>query len=177
MPMNLRWSAISYAALVWVLLTFVPTAYASEYKRITWDDLMPPGWIPEPPPEFSLDIPGAQEQGEEASWESGFVEAPPSPLVKELDKQNLEIPGYVLPLVYTENSVLEFLLVPYIGACIHVPPPPDNQILYVKLKKPYQASQLYAPVWVKGTMKVARTETEYGRAGYQLEAAIARKYQ
>ena len=53
-------------------------------------------------------------------------------------------------------KVTEFLLVPYIGACIHVPPPPPNQIVYVKTtaRKSYNSKQLYDPVWVTGIISV-----------------------
>jgi hypothetical protein len=50
-----------------------------------------------------------------------------------LDGQNIRLPGYIVPLeVSEEGRTTEFLLVPYFGACIHVPPPPSNQIVHVK---------------------------------------------
>ena len=54
-------------------------------------------------------------------------------IVEELNGQRVRIPGYLLPLEVSATKVTEFLLVPYIGACIHVPPPPPNQIIYVKI--------------------------------------------
>jgi hypothetical protein len=76
-------------------------------------------------------------------------------IVKELNGQQVRIPGYLLPLEVSASRVTEFLLVPYIGACIHVPPPPPNQIVYVKIvpKKGYKSKRLYEPVWVTGTIK------------------------
>jgi hypothetical protein len=52
--------------------------------------------------------------------------------------------------------VTEFLLVPYVGACIHVPPPPPNQIVHVKVirKGGYKNENLYEPVWVTGKINV-----------------------
>jgi hypothetical protein len=72
--------------------------------------------------------------------------------VEELNGQRVRIPGYLLPLEVSATKVTEFLLVPYIGACIHVPPPPPNQIIYVKLGKNrgYKSKNLYEPVWVTG---------------------------
>ena len=74
--------------------------------------------------------------------------------VEELNGQRVRIPGYLLPLEVTNTKATEFLLVPYFGACIHVPPPPPNQIIYVKVdqKKGYKSNGLYEPVWVTGVI-------------------------
>lgn len=71
-------------------------------------------------------------------------------LVEDLDGQDVQIPGYVLPLEYDGTMVTEFLLVPYVGACIHVPPPPPNQIVYVRVPDGFESEGLFAPVWVAG---------------------------
>ena len=54
--------------------------------------------------------------------------------VPELAGQNLALPGFVLPLEYDGKKVTEFLLVPWVGACIHTPPPPPNQMVHVIAK-------------------------------------------
>jgi hypothetical protein len=75
-------------------------------------------------------------------------------VVKALNGQQVRIPGYFLPLELSDTKVTEFLLVPYIGACIHVPPPPPNQIVHVRplKKKGYSSKSLYEPVWVTGVI-------------------------
>ena len=75
-------------------------------------------------------------------------------VVKALNGQQVRIPGYFLPLELSDTKLTEFLLVPYIGACIHVPPPPPNQIVYVRTpqKKGYSSKNLYEPVWVTGVI-------------------------
>ena len=70
----------------------------------------------------------------------------------ELDGKIVRMPGYALPLEQSEDGVTEFLLVPYVGACIHVPPPPANQIVYVKLDKAYRVASLYEPIWITGKL-------------------------
>ena len=75
-------------------------------------------------------------------------------VVKELDGQQVRIPGYALPLELHDQGTDELLLVPYIGACIHVPPPPANQIVLVTLNQSYKADRLYEPVWITGQLKV-----------------------
>ena len=75
-------------------------------------------------------------------------------IVEELDGQRVRIPGYLLPLDVSGTKVTEFLLVPYVGACIHVPPPPPNQIVHVKVVQPngYNSKGLFEPVWVTGVI-------------------------
>ena len=75
-------------------------------------------------------------------------------VVQELDGKRVRIAGYLLPLEVAGANVTEFLLVPYVGACIHVPPPPPNQIVYVKVTKNagYDGKGRFEPVWVTGVL-------------------------
>jgi len=61
--------------------------------------------------------------------------------------------GYLLPLDFDGKNGVEFLLVPWVGACIHTPPPPQNQIVFIKFDKGFETSSLFAPVWVEGTLR------------------------
>ncbi len=79
-------------------------------------------------------------------------------LVTTLNGSTVRIAGYLLPLDFSEEGTSEFLLVPYIGACIHVPPPPPNQLVFVKLKQSYKSDGLFEPVWVTGQIATKRTE-------------------
>jgi len=67
-------------------------------------------------------------------------------LMPGLDGRDVKLPGYVLPLDFDGTLVKSFLLVPYVGACIHVPPPPPNQIVFVQLKGGFKSPELFAPV-------------------------------
>ena len=104
--------------------------------------------------------------------------------VHELDGKIVRIPGYALPLEHAGTGVTEMLLVPYVGACIHVPPPPANQTLYVKLNQSYKADNLFEPVWITGRMKVRATNKSLsfvdGSAGvdtaYTVEDVIVTPY-
>ncbi len=69
-----------------------------------------------------------------------------------LDGMAVRMPGYVLPLELTGGEVREFLLVPFVGACIHVPPPPPNQMVFVAADRPFVSEGLYEPVWVEGVL-------------------------
>lgn len=78
----------------------------------------------------------------------------------DLNGQTIEIGGYMLPLEYAGTKVTEFLLVPYLGACIHVPPPPPNQIVHVKLTEGIETKGLYEPVAVAGVLSTRRSSPE-----------------
>lgn len=108
-------------------------------------------------------------------------------IVEELNGQSVRIPGYLLPLELSGTHVTEFLLVPYVGACIHAPPPPPNQIVYVQTapKQGYKSEQLFDPVWVTGILKAQSLEKDLylidGTAGieigYSLQARRIEPYQ
>ncbi len=105
--------------------------------------------------------------------------------VGELEGQMIRMAGYALPLEFTEEGVKEFLLVPYIGACIHVPPPPPNQMVFVRLDQEFIAADLYTPVWITGRISVqaASRSLSYvdGQAqiatGYTLDGITVEPYQ
>jgi len=107
-------------------------------------------------------------------------------MVEELNGRRVRIPGYLLPLEVSGSKATEFLLVPYIGACIHVPPPPPNQIIYVKVdqKNGYQSKSLYEPVWVTGVIAAKSMVKDLylvdGSAGvdigYSMQATLIEPY-
>ena len=79
----------------------------------------------------------------------------------ELNGKNIRMPGYLLPLEFEDKKVVEFLLVPWVGACIHTPPPPSNQVVHVKLDKGFDiGDNMYTPVWVNGVMKTENNNPE-----------------
>ncbi|WP_117196251.1 DUF3299 domain-containing protein [Rhizobium terrae] len=70
------------------------------------------------------------------------------------DGERVSIAGYLLPLDFAPSGTTEFLLVPYFGACIHEPPPPPNQVIYLKSSAPYAPKALFDAVMTTGTMRV-----------------------
>jgi uncharacterized protein len=88
---------------------------------------------------------------------------------KTLDGNTVKIPGFIVPLdVGKDGMVSEFFLVPYFGACIHVPPPPPNQIVYVRMDKGMALDSIYEAYWITGKLKVTNKTTRLGAAAYQL---------
>ena len=101
-----------------------------------------------------------------------------------LEGQTVRMPGYMLPLEFSGKMVSEFLLVPWVGACIHTPPPPPNQIVHVKVDKPVEFGGLFAPVWVTGQMATGAAKkslylidgTSDIDVGYSLRASQVEAY-
>ena len=92
-------------------------------------------------------------------------------IVPEFDKQKVRLPGFVVPLEFDgAQNVTEFFLVPYFGACIHTPPPPPNQIIYVQVPGGFELKSIYEPYYVEGTMAIAMTHKEIGISAYSMTA-------
>ncbi len=95
----------------------------------------------------------------------------------ELDKTEVRIPGFVVPLeMNDEGAITEFFLVPYFGACIHVPPPPPNQIIHVSYPKGFHTQVIYDPFWIEGILSTEAMENEIAEAAYTLKAGSVTKY-
>jgi hypothetical protein len=75
-----------------------------------------------------------------------------------LDGRVVRMPGYLLPLEHSGKLVTEFLLVPWVGACIHTPPPPPNQMVHVKADRPVEHNGMFRPVWVTGRMQAVSSK-------------------
>jgi hypothetical protein len=97
---------------------------------------------------------------------------------QDLDGKVIRMAGFVTPLGFEGGRITEFLLVPFAGACIHVPPPPANQIVYVSDVAGYGATGgLLYPVWVTGRLKAVPVDTELANVGYQIEGAKVERYE
>lgn len=96
---------------------------------------------------------------------------------KALDGASVKLPGFIVPLdVGKDGLVSEFFLVPYFGACIHVPPPPPNQIVYVRMDKGIALDSIYEAYWITGRLKVSSKTTRLGASAYQLAATKVEIY-
>jgi hypothetical protein len=89
----------------------------------------------------------------------------------DLDKKEVKLSGFVLPLKFNGDKVTQFLLVPFVGACVHVPPPPANQLVLVDVPQGYQTTGLWEPVTVIGTLAVSGISMELAEVGYLLKAS------
>lgn len=156
-----------------IALAFMPGHIASAAGKIVdldWVDL-----IPKTPDRKKVETPqmsvvqhnriGAQELDQTAKA-----------VRTDLNGKTVRIPGYIIPLEYDGEGTTEFLLVPYIGACIHVPPPPPNQLVYVKTTKPHENTGLFDPVYVIGKLGTDVTSTDLAEVGYSIAAEKIEPY-
>ncbi len=91
--------------------------------------------------------------------------------VPALDGKQIRLGGYPVPLESdSQGRSVEFFLVPYPGACIHVPPPPPNQIVLVRYPSGVTLEDIYAPLWVDGTLRVEPVTNDLADAAYSLVA-------
>ena len=151
-------------------------------KEIKWEALIPEGYQPELI--FSKYQPILEKFEDndaeaEATYEKMMSEINNAPLNTEIDQQHIKIGGFIAPLVFLNGDIVEFLLVPYFGACIHVPPPPTNQIILVKTTPEHaiDGDKAYFPVWVSGVISVEKQTTDIGEAGYRIQDAATELYE
>lgn len=104
----------------------------------------------------------------ERTWEDALVSTRTRP---EFDNTQIRLPGFVVPLEFDDAmNISEFFLVPYYGACIHVPPPPPNQIIFVRYPEGLQLENLYTPFWVTGTLRIETVENDTALSSYSMAA-------
>ena len=157
---------------------------------IEWEDLMPPSpdgdtlslkdlssdWLG---PVFNVPDDGSdvtdmsdprEPQSQMAHQGNSRPAQESAPVVKKYDGKTIKLAGYIVPLDFEATKVKEFLLVPYVGACIHVPPPPTNQVVFVESRVAVEVKGLFDPVYVTGTMSIGRSKTALAEAGYRIDA-------
>jgi uncharacterized protein len=155
-----------------------PDETGQQFQEVSWDDLLPEDWNPmEVLAGLDLDeLDDADPRAEEAAQKlrAMWDEAPSNPAI---GGKAIRIPGFMVPLEYGKEEVTEFLLVPYFGACIHVPPPPANQIIHVTAAQPYQSESYMDAVWVEGVIELAESSTDMGDSGYRMQAQKVEPYE
>jgi uncharacterized protein len=155
---------------------------AVQAEEIDWDRLIPVDWQPETLLE-GFDLDAIDELDDEDPRATALMDKlmqlwAEAPVVEELDGLEVRLPGFVVPLELDERKMSEFLLVPYYGACIHVPPPPANQTIHVVAPEGREyVGELFDTVWVTGTLRVIRTSSDLADAGYRIEVTAIEPYE
>jgi hypothetical protein len=157
---------------------------ANEVKTIEWTDLMPEEDLallmamPEMQHDYSQSSPFDDNyNGDDPAagqWEQILQSAK---VKEEFNNTKVRIPGFIVPLEFDdEQNVTSFFLVPYFGACIHVPPPPPNQIIFVSGAKNLKADMIYSPFWIIGTISTQSMSHDLANAAYSLKADVIEEY-
>ncbi|WP_278420200.1 DUF3299 domain-containing protein [Stutzerimonas kunmingensis] len=157
--------------LLTLLLACAVSAHADNVRDLQWSELIPEGAPPPPPPMAMHDMSQLADALAAEAGPAAAQQSPAAPVVEALDGQMVKLPGYIVPLDMTEEGrVIKFLLVPYFGACIHVPPPPSNQIVHATSELGVRVEALYEPFWIEGPLRVEHASSELAEAGYRMQA-------
>ncbi|MAR90303.1 MAG: hypothetical protein CML06_05395 [Pseudomonadales bacterium] len=165
------------------------SAVAVEYRQVEWTELMPEEDLAAllSPPEEIMNIPDGSEMDQISSQmsnaiaqanDSRYQQALTSTkVVADFNNQHISIPGFIVPLDFNDKQMTtRFFLVPYFGACIHVPPPPPNQIILVDYPAGIKVDELYDPFQVSGLLKTSLFQHEMATSSYHLDAKVIEPY-
>ena len=153
------------------------TSMPGQTRTIGWEQLIPAGWDPYKELK-ALNLNALNDNDPRADealkklrkmWDN----APINPLILG---QSVRLPGYMVPLEDLPEGTKEFLLVPYLGACVHSPPPPANQIVHVVLDKPTKRFRMMDSLWVTGPLSATQTDTHMGVSSYRIDAKMVAPY-
>jgi hypothetical protein len=154
------------------------SAFADEPTKIDWESLVPQDWNPN---QVFDDLTDDQyyalsdselmilEQTAQAMFDA-------APVVDAFEGMQVKVPGFILPVEFSNTLLKEFLLVPYFGACTHTPPPPANQIIYGKLETGFELESIYLPVWITGTLNISRSQRPLNEEGVAIGVEVQSAY-
>ena len=99
-----------------------------------------------------------------------------TPALDKVQGARVTIRGFMMPFDDDENKTVEFLIVPVMGQCVHLPPPPPNQIVLVRM-----ADDKLTKVWfqdlisVEGKLEISTQKSPFGDVSYKLVATKVTK--
>ena len=94
-----------------------------------------------------------------------------------MNGQKVRIPGFIVPLEFDdEELVIQFFFVPFFGACLHLPPPPPNQIILVDFPTGIPIETLYTPFWISGKLNTKLVEKNIATAAYSMRMDVYEVY-
>ncbi|MGI9289981.1 MAG: DUF3299 domain-containing protein [Gammaproteobacteria bacterium] len=149
--------------------------YAAQQPRVlSWEEMVPIEKR-QPPPMLTRPFDDSSIMQDEMLLDDPVYAIQPN---AALNNQFVKLPGFVVPLESDEGGLLdEFLFVPYYGACIHVPPPPQNQIVHVMLDEAVLIDKITQPYWIIGKLKTSIYSSDFATAVYQMPGAKVEPYE
>ena len=153
---------------------------AAEPPLLDWPDLIPPE---QAKAAATTGLRGlvTHEQGVQIVPDAGTV---PAGVRRDLNGKEVRIAGYLVPLGLDGTKIKEFLIAPFLGACIHVPPPPANQLVLTRFKAGLEMSlRLFSdPIIVTGKIGTTAVDADLGEqgstpVGYEMDATQVRFFE
>lgn len=161
--------------------------FSTEFQEVNWTELMPKDDLDAllNPPDYinqiadgsaqdtlkSLPELGAQDKQGNSKKMDRFQQALASTrIIETFSNKRVRLPGFIVPLQNDDaQQVTEFFIVPYFGACLHLPPPPPNQMIHVKHPQGITLQDLYTPFWFEGTLSIATNSNDLGTSAYAMQ--------
>ena len=191
---------VSRCVICLLVLIFARASIAADYRTIEWIDLLPDQdfqALSNPPDLLSRIEDGgdqdilleglsgsitdaiAQSNNDISESDQAYYDALASVNVREeFDQVTVRIPGFLVPIDFDDDlKITTLFLVPYFGACIHLPPPPPNQIIYIHYPEGIELDNLYEPFWVEGTLSTSLIENEIAVSAYSIDADAISPYE
>lgn len=180
---SMKVAAYVFVASGILIATSAPafSADAQGYEDIDWTELMPAEDLSAllNRPAFLDDIADGSAQDSLDSFQQRQLEDEQAQqyqaalsstrVIQGFDGKAIRIPGFIVPLAQNEDKeVTRFFIVPYFGACLHMPPPPPNQILYVESEQGITLENLYDPYWFEGVVSIEQKVDAMGTSAYSL---------
>ena len=165
------------------------SAEKRSFTTVEWTELIPADDL-----DALLNPPQAIADIEDGSWEDQISQQVQNSLaaasdgayqqalvstrvVADMDGRAIRIPGFVVPLEFNDDqAVTQFFLVPYFGACIHVPPPPPNQIILVNYPQGMAFQGIQDPLWISGMLRASIQHNDVATAAYVMDMAQFETY-
>lgn len=154
----------------------------TEFKTVEWTDLMPKEDLDAllNPPSYVTEVEDGSVEDQISSQIQNSIAAAKddryqqalssTKIIEEMNGKAIRIPGFIVPLEFDdEQTITQFFLVPFFGACIHVPPPPPNQIIFVNAPQGLKINALYDPIWISGVLKTTLIENDLATSAYSLQ--------
>lgn len=161
--MNHRFRLRLLAFFTFTLLISTVLRAADDPVEVYWEDLQPEGFNELAPQAMQHDSQMTQLQ-------------PNAPVVEKYNGKRVKVPGFVVPLEGTADNITEFLLVPFFGACVHVPPPPSNQIIHVTFEGGISIDDIYDAIWVTGELSTEGWKGDIASVGYRLKGQVVEAF-
>ena len=152
-----------------------------KYRTIEWTELMPkddleailnqPNYMDEivdgsPEDQLSSRVKSAIAMASDSRYQQALES---TRVIEEFNNQPVRIAGFIVPLEFDgEQTITQFFFVPYFGACIHFPPPPPNQLIYVSYPQGLKLEALYDPFWITGVLKTLLVENDTATSAYSI---------
>lgn len=178
---RLRLASSFFLILTCLFLSIQSSVASKQYIDIDWIELMPDDDLEVflNPPELFNDIQEGSSydnlddvlaQNSDNEEVRRYQQALSSNrVIESFNNKTIRIPGFIVPLESNEkNLVTQFFIVPYFGACLHLPPPPPNQIIFGELKDGIDVDELFHAFWFEGTIVIDQTQNDLGQSAYSM---------